>query len=101
VKKDVAYVKEEIKILKGNLEDVKSDVKELKKGNKNTQTAVNSFVKFSKVDIGLIIGVGLIRRIARVTVQERVNYGQARQLSIQLTNTHTSHMQTSYSATFK
>jgi hypothetical protein len=49
VKKDVAYAKEKIKILKEDLEDVKSDVKELKKGKKNTQTAVNSFVKFSKV----------------------------------------------------
>lgn len=28
---------------------VESDVKELKKGNKNTQTAVDNFVKFSQV----------------------------------------------------
>jgi hypothetical protein len=49
VKKDVAYVKDKIEIFKEDLEDVESDVKELKKGNKNTQTAVNSFVKFSQV----------------------------------------------------
>jgi chromosome segregation ATPase len=49
MKEDLDDIESDVKELESDVKEVEADVKELKKGNKHTQTAVDSFVKFSQV----------------------------------------------------